>query len=97
MLTMFSAIRAEAASIILPSNCAAPFPSLDAFSNSSKILFALLTSVSGGEKTSFASFIWEGCIAHLPSIPIAAPLLAAAIYASGSLKSPNGPSIALNP
>ena len=30
-------------------------------------------------------------------MPIAAPLLAALIYPSGSLKSPNGPSIALNP
>ena len=76
---MFSAILAEAASIILPSSCAAPFPSLAALSSSSKILFALLTSASGGEKTLLASSICEGCIAHLPSIPIAAPLLAAAM------------------
>ncbi len=47
---MFSAIRAEAASIILPSNCAAPFPSFAALSSSSRIFFALLTSASGGEK-----------------------------------------------
>ena len=44
-----------------------------------KILFALLTSASGGEKTLLASSICEGCIAHLPSIPIAAPLFAAAM------------------
>jgi len=50
MFTIFSAIRAEAASIILPSNCAAPFPSFAALSNSSIILFALFTSASGGEK-----------------------------------------------
>ena len=77
--TTFSAILADAASIILPSSWAAPFPSLAAFSNSSKILLALLTSVSGGEKTLLASSICDGCIAHLPSIPIAAPRLAAAI------------------
>ena len=51
MFTIFSAIRADAASIILPSNWAAPFPFLAAFSNSSRIRFALFTSVSGGEKT----------------------------------------------
>ena len=79
MFTIFSAIRADAASIILPSNCAAPFPSFAAFSNSSRILFALFTSVSGGENTLFAKSICEGCIAHLPSIPIAAPLFAAAV------------------
>ena len=76
---MFSAILAEAASIILPSSCAAPFPSFAAFSNSSKILLAFSTSTSGGEKTLLASSICEGCIAHFPSIPIAAPLFAAAI------------------
>jgi hypothetical protein len=43
---MFSAIRADAASIILPSSCAAPFPSFAAFSNSSSILFAFVTSAS---------------------------------------------------
>ena len=48
---MFSAIRADAASIILPSSCAAPLPSSAAFSNSSSILFAFVTSASGGEKT----------------------------------------------
>ncbi len=32
-----------------------------------------------GEKTLLASSIWEGCMAHFPSIPIAAPLFAAAI------------------
>ena len=51
MLTMFSAILAEAASIILPSNWAAPLPSFAALSSSSRILFALFTSASGGEKT----------------------------------------------
>jgi len=57
MLTIFFAIRAEAASIILPSNCAAPFPSFAALSSSSRIFFALLTSVSGGENTLFARSI----------------------------------------
>ena len=76
MFTIFSAIRAEAASIILPSNCAAPFPSFAALSNSSRILLALLTSDSGGEKTLLARSICDGCIAHFPSIPIAAALLA---------------------
>jgi len=51
MLTKFCAIRAEAAPIILPSNCAAPFPSFAALSSSSRIFFALLTSVAGGENT----------------------------------------------
>ena len=41
LVTIFSAIRAEAASINLPSSCAAPLPSFAAFSNSSKILWAL--------------------------------------------------------
>ena len=74
---MFSAILADAASIILPSNWAAPFPAFAALSSSSKILFALVTSDDGGEKTLFASSICDGWIAHLPSIPIAAPLFAA--------------------
>ena len=78
MFTTFSAILADAASIILPSSWAAPFPSFAAFSSSSSILFALLTSASGGEKTLLANSICYGCIAHFPSIPIAAPLLAAA-------------------
>ena len=76
---MFSAILADAASIILPSSWAAPLPSLAAFLSSSIILLALVTSASGGENTLFANSICEGCIAHLPSIPIAAPLLAAAV------------------
>ena len=45
---MFSAILAEAASIILPSSCAAPLPSAAALSNSSKIRLALFTSSFGG-------------------------------------------------
>ncbi len=40
ILTIFSAIRAEAASIILPSNCAAPFPSFAALSNPLLLLWA---------------------------------------------------------
>lgn len=71
ILTIFSAIRSDAASIILPSNCAAPLPSAAALANSSIILFALSTSASGGEKTAFACSICDGWIAHLPSIPIA--------------------------
>ena len=87
MFTIFSAILADAASIIRPSSCAAPLPSFEALSSSSKIRFALLTSASGGEKTLLANSICDGCIAHFPSIPIDAPLFAAEMYASGSLKS----------
>ena len=79
MLTMFSAIRSDAASIILPSSCAAPRPSAAALASSSIILLALSTSAAGGEYTSLACSICYGCIAHLPSIPIAAPRLAALI------------------
>jgi len=41
ILTIFSAILSEAASIILPSSCAAPFPCEAALANSSIILLAL--------------------------------------------------------
>ena len=62
MLTIFSAILAEAASIILPSSWAAPFPSLAAFSSSSKILLALFTSASGGEKTLIKDIRFTGVL-----------------------------------
>ena len=57
---MFSAIFADAASISLPSNEAAPWPAFAASSKAIKILFALSTSAGGGVNTSFASSICEG-------------------------------------
>jgi len=57
---MFSAIFADAASINLPSNEAAPWPAFAASSKAIKILFALSTSAGGGVNTSFASSICEG-------------------------------------
>ena len=48
MFTTFSAILADAASIILPSSWAAPLPSFAALSNSSIIIFRLLIKKAGG-------------------------------------------------
>ncbi len=48
------AMRSEAASIILPSSAAAPRPSASALRSSSMMRRARVTSVSGGEKNSFA-------------------------------------------
>ena len=69
--TMFFAIRAEAASIILPSSDAAPLPCASASLSASRMRSARSTSSAGGVKTSLASSICEGWIAHLPSMPSA--------------------------
>ena len=66
------AIRSDAASIILPSNEAAPRPAASALRSSSTMRRAHATSASGGLNTSLASSTWLGWIAHLPSHPRAA-------------------------
>jgi len=58
---------------------------------------AISTFFAAGVKTSLASAIWLGWIAHLPSKPSAAARCADARKPSGSLKSPNGPSIGRTP
>src|SRR5438445_675179 len=75
--TMFCAMRAEAASIMRPSSCAAPRPSRAASSSAARIRFARSISDAGGVNTSFASGTCEGWMAHLPSHPSAAARRAA--------------------
>jgi hypothetical protein len=62
-----------------------------------RIRRARSTSSAPGVKTSFASSICDGWIAHLPSHPSAAARRAADRYPSASLRSPNGPSIGRSP
>jgi hypothetical protein len=76
---MFSAILIEAASISFPFSETAPLPSAAACCIASMIRRARSISSGDGVNTSFASAIWEGWIAHLPSQPSWAALRAAAV------------------
>ena len=76
-------MRADAASIIRPSSWAAPRPSRAASSSATRIRRARSTSAGGGVNTSLASAIWLGWIAHVPSMPSAAPRRAAALGIEG--------------
>src|SRR4029078_6061288 len=77
--TMFSAILIDAASISLPSSETAPLPSAAACCIASMIRRVRSLSLGVGVNTAFASAIWEGWIAHLPSQPSWAALRAAAV------------------
>src|SRR6185437_1520951 len=89
--------RIEAASIMRPSSVTAPRPCRCASSSAATIRCARSISAACGVKTSLASAICDGWIAHLPSMPIAATRDAAARNPSGSWKSANGPSIGRSP
>src|SRR5208283_1181200 len=60
-------MRTDAASIITPSKVTAPRPSASAFAYAVSSWRARSTSSCDGEYNSFASSIWLGWIAHLPT------------------------------
>src|SRR4029078_2912697 len=97
LLSSASAWRIEAMSISRPSGDTAPLPSFAACFIASTMRLALVTSASDGVNTLLASSTWLGWMAHLPSKPSTAARLAAARYAHGNEKSPNGPSIGRSP